>query len=67
MRPGAHLIACKLEVHVHGQVVGEDVAERGGNTSMIHVDWMIGSDEIDIDGIVADGSKTPVFRKGEWA
>ena len=45
----------------------EDVAERGGNTSVIHVDWMIGSDEIDIDGIFADGSKTPVFRKGEWA
>ena len=45
----------------------EDVAERGGNASMIHVDWMIGSDEIDVDGIAADGSKVPVFRKGEWA
>lgn len=45
----------------------EDVAERGGNASMIHVDWMIGSDEIDIDGIAVDGSKVPVFRKGEWA
>ena len=45
----------------------EDVAERGGNASLIHVDWMIGSDEIDVDGIAADGSKVPVFRKGEWA
>ena len=45
----------------------EDVAERGGNASMIHVDWMIGSDEIDVDGIAADGSKVPIFRKGEWA
>ncbi len=45
----------------------EEVAERGGNKSMIHVDWMIGSDKIDIDGIAEDGSTTPVFRKGEWA
>lgn len=45
----------------------KDVAERGGNASMIHVDWMIGSDEIDVDGIAADGSKVRVFRKGEWA
>jgi aminopeptidase len=28
---------------------------------------MIGSNEIDIDGVGADGSKVPVFRKGEWA
>jgi aminopeptidase len=34
---------------------------------MIHVDWMIGSGQVDIDGIHADGSKTPVMRRGEWA
>jgi aminopeptidase len=34
---------------------------------MIHIDWMIGSNKIDVDGISRDGSKTPVFRKGEWA
>ena len=45
----------------------EDVTERGGNSSMIHVDWMIGSDEIDIDGIEQDGTVTAVFRNGEWA
>jgi aminopeptidase len=28
---------------------------------------MIGSDKIDIDGIKPDGSRVPVFRKGEWA
>jgi aminopeptidase len=43
------------------------IAVQGGNASMIHIDWMIGSDRIDIDGIGADGSRTPVFRKGEWA
>jgi len=45
----------------------EDVTERGGNSSMIHVDWMIGSDEIDIDGIAQDGTVTAVFHNGEWA
>ncbi|MGB6119165.1 MAG: aminopeptidase [Mesorhizobium sp.] len=45
----------------------EQIAERGGNKSFIHIDWMIGSDEIDIDGIHTDGSRVPVMRKGEWA
>ncbi len=45
----------------------EQIAAQGGNSSIIHIDWMIGSDQIDIDGITADGSRTPVFRKGEWA
>ncbi len=45
---------------------GEIVA-RGGNTSAIHVDWMIGSDRIDIDGLHLDGRRVPVFRRGEWA
>ena len=34
---------------------------------MIHIDWMIGSEMIDIDGLGANGDRTPVFRKGEWA
>src|SRR5580693_1461208 len=45
----------------------EQIAAQGGNTSLIHIDWMIGSDQIDIDGIYADGRRVPVFRKGEWA
>ncbi|GGF81823.1 aminopeptidase [Azorhizobium oxalatiphilum] len=45
----------------------EQIAAQGGNKSLIHIDWMIGSGEVDIDGIGADGSRTPVFRKGEWA
>lgn len=40
---------------------------RGGNKSMIHVDFMIGSDKINIDGVWADGSSEPVLRNGEWA
>ena len=37
------------------------------NTSMIHIDWMIGSKDIDVDGLNIDGTSVPVFRKGEWA
>jgi aminopeptidase len=45
----------------------EQIAAQGGNKSFIHIDWMIGSAEIDIDGVHADGRRVPVFRKGEWA
>ena len=45
----------------------EQIAAQGGNTSLIHIDWMIGSGQIDIDGLFADGRRVPVFRKGEWA
>jgi len=44
-----------------------EITSRGGNSSMIHIDWMVGSNNIDIDGLSEDGSRVPVFRKGEWA
>ena len=40
---------------------------KGANTSLIHVDWMIGSNELDIDGVLADGITEPLMRKGDWA
>jgi aminopeptidase len=43
------------------------ISARGGNASLIHIDWMIGSGELDIDGLDAEGARTPVFRNGEWA
>jgi len=45
----------------------EEFKARGGNVSMAHVDFMIGSDQMDIDGQKADGSSEPVMRQGEWA
>ncbi|MCA1451789.1 aminopeptidase [Bradyrhizobium sp. BRP22] len=45
----------------------QQIAAQGGNQSLIHIDWMIGSDQTDIDGVRTDGSRVPVFRKGEWA
>ncbi len=44
----------------------EELAGRGANESLIHVDWMIGSNHIDVDGITAAGKAEPVMRKGEW-
>lgn len=45
----------------------EQIKAQGGNSSLIHIDWMIGSGQVDIDGIRSDGSKVPVMRQGEWA
>ncbi len=45
----------------------DEFAARGGNTSIAHVDFMIGSDALNIDGITQDGSREPVMRAGEWA
>lgn len=43
----------------------EELIARGANHSIIHIDWMIGSDKIDIDGL-KDGARHPLMRAGEW-
>jgi len=45
----------------------EELAAKGANESLIHVDWMIGSDKLDIDGVTAAGKLEPLMRQGEWA
>lgn len=45
----------------------EELAEAGINQSLAHVDFMIGSAEMNIDGITQDGTAEPVFRGGNWA
>ena len=44
----------------------EALAKLGANASLIHVDWMIGSGEMDVDGVDGDGTSEPLMRKGEW-
>lgn len=44
----------------------EQLTERGANDSLIHVDWMIGSGEMSVDGVRSDGGSEPLMRKGEW-
>jgi aminopeptidase len=59
---------CYSKCFVDGdKLTPDEIAAQGGNKSLIHIDWMIGSGQIDIDGVRADGARTPVFRKGEWA
>jgi aminopeptidase len=59
---------CYSKCFVDGaKLTPEQIAAQGGNSSLIHIDWMIGSNKIDIDGLYADGRRVPVFRKGEWA
>ncbi|KAF6614859.1 aminopeptidase [Paenibacillus jamilae] len=49
------------------QMNREELLENGANVSLTHVDFMIGSAELDIDGELQDGSTEAVFRKGNWA
>ncbi|WP_091134289.1 aminopeptidase [Microvirga guangxiensis] len=49
-----------------GDMSEEELASRGANKSLIHIDWMIGSDKVDVDGITQDGASEPLMRGGEW-
>ncbi|WAA12679.1 aminopeptidase [Fervidibacillus halotolerans] len=45
----------------------EELKERGLNVSITHEDFMVGSADLDIDGITKDGKTEPIMRKGNWA
>jgi aminopeptidase len=53
-------------IHGGGAMSEADLAARGANRSLIHIDWMIGSGEVDVDGITVAGGSEPVMRRGEW-
>ena len=44
----------------------EELAAHGANDSMQHIDFMIGTQGTDVDGIQEDGTVVPVFRNGNW-
>jgi aminopeptidase len=46
--------------------VRDEADQARKNSSDIHIDFMIGSPEIDVDGLAADGTATPVLRDGRW-
>lgn len=59
---------CYSKCFIDGaKLTPEQIKAQGGNSSLIHIDWMIGSGHIDVDGISADGTREPVMRSGEWA
>ncbi|RSL29480.1 aminopeptidase [Salibacterium salarium] len=45
----------------------EEIQQHGLNNSITHVDFMVGSGDMDIDGVLADGTEEPIMRNGEWA
>ncbi|RIX59488.1 aminopeptidase [Paenibacillus nanensis] len=49
------------------KLTNDELVARGANVSLTHVDFMVGSAELDIDGELPDGTIEPVFRKGNWA
>ena len=53
---------------IHGaeNMSEEELKERGVNVSMTHVDFMVGSPDLEITGITHDGKEIPVFRNGNF-
>ena len=45
----------------------DELLAAGGNISRIHLDFMIGLEIMNVDGILEDGTTEPIMRNGEWA
>lgn len=59
--------AYRFSMEGGSDMTAEEFAAAGGNQSPLHLDFMMGSAELDVDGIRADGTVEPVLRGGEWA
>ena len=59
--------AYKFTLQGGNGMTNEEFEHAGGNRSAIHVDFMIGSGDLDIDGVLPNGTAEPLMRKGEWA
>ena len=58
--------AYRQSLHGAGEMSEEEFAQAGGNTSATHADFMIGSSEVDVDGLTDQGNSEPIMRQGEW-
>ena len=59
--------AYRTSIEGGADMTNEEFADAGGNKSLIHTDFMIGSAEMNIDGITKEGTHEPIMRNGEWA
>jgi aminopeptidase len=59
--------AYRFTMNGGSEMTEEEFQAQGGNFSLTHNDFMVGSDKMDVDGICEDGSRQPVMRAGEWA
>ena len=48
-------------------MIVEEAEKHGINDSIIHVDFMVGADDLSVDGIRPDGTRQAIFRNGTWA
>ncbi|MGV3488912.1 MAG: aminopeptidase [Tuberibacillus sp.] len=59
--------AISMNVEGAGQLAKEELVAKGVNQSVGHIDFMVGSADLDIDGETNDGERVPLFRNGNWA
>jgi aminopeptidase len=59
--------ALKFTLHNGPAMSDEEFAQAGGNSSLVHVDFMIGSAQTNVDGLTRAGVTEPIMRNGEWA
>jgi aminopeptidase len=58
--------AYKFSLEGGEQLSDEEFARQGGNLSQLHIDFMIGNGEMDVDGVTSSGAAEPLMRRGEW-
>ena len=59
--------AYKFTLNGGNEMSDAEFEQAGGNRSGVHVDFMIGSGDLDVDGVLGNGTAEPLMRKGEWA
>ncbi len=59
--------AYRVSLEGGAEMTKDEFKAAGGNESMVHVDFMFGSGEMDVDGVLEDGNREPLMRSGEWA
>ncbi|MBP3038526.1 aminopeptidase [Bacillaceae bacterium Marseille-Q3522] len=62
-------IGCAYAFCIEGgkKMSSEELEKNGLNESITHVDFMIGSAEMNIEGVTKEGKTEPIFQNGNWA